>query len=182
MPRRLTYDAMTHTYRRGGSVLPGVTSVLHRAGLIDRTWFTADHAARGTAVHDLCQRFDLEGDTSQFRQSVSSEYRGYVDAYRTFTRMMHPKWMTIEQVFFCDRYAGRIDRIGVMLGNQIILDLKTGRRLAWHGIQLAAYDMLVPTPVRRMRLGLYLTKAGKFTLHQYENPSDYATFTAALEA
>jgi hypothetical protein len=57
--------------------------------------------------------------------------------------------------------AGTPDRIGMIAGRDVVLDIKSGPAAAFHGIQLAAYDLLVPLPHRRRRIGLYLRPDGQ---------------------
>ena len=57
--------------------------------------------------------------------------------------------------------AGTPDRIGTIAGRDVVLDIKSGPPASWHGIQLAAYDLLVPRSHRRRRIGLYLNANGE---------------------
>ena len=71
--------------------------------------------------------------------------------------------------------AGTPDRIGQMAGEDVVLELKTGpphRRS--HGVQLALYDLLVPLPHRRRRIGLYLHADGEIArMVPYGSLQDY---------
>jgi hypothetical protein len=71
--------------------------------------------------------------------------------------------------------AGTPDRIGTIAGQDVVLEIKSGPAHQAHGVQLALYDLLVPTPHRRRRIGLYLRADGE-TAHMidYSSARDYA--------
>jgi len=90
---------------------------------------------------------------------------------------MSPTWTSVEQPCYSAELdlAGTPDRIGQMAGEDVVLELKTGpphRRS--HGVQLALYDLLVPLPHRRRRIGLYLHTDGEIArMVPYRSLQDY---------
>ena len=61
-----------------------------------------------------------------------------------------------------------------MAGRDVVLDIKSGPPAPWHGIQLAAYDLLGPLAHRRRRSGLYVRADGEMArMIDYRAPSDY---------
>ena len=89
---------------------------------------------------------------------------------------MSPTWTSIEQPYYNPELdlAGTPDRIGTMAGRDVVLDLKSGPPASWHGIQLAAYDLLVPLSHRRRRIGLYLNASGEIArMQDYRDSADY---------
>jgi hypothetical protein len=89
---------------------------------------------------------------------------------------MSPTWTSIEQPYYSAELdlAGTPDRIGTMAGRDVVLDLKSGPPASWHGIQLAAYDLLVPLSHHRRRIGLYLNASGEIArMQDYRALSDY---------
>ena len=90
---------------------------------------------------------------------------------------MSPTWTSVEQPCYSAELdlAGTPDRIGRMAGEDVVLELKTGpphRRS--HGVQLALYDLLVPLPHRRRRIGLYLHAEGEIArMVPYRSSQDY---------
>jgi len=54
----IQFDVETHTYTDDFGVVPSVTQVLTRAGMIDTQWFTPEAAERGTNVAKMTEFFD----------------------------------------------------------------------------------------------------------------------------
>ncbi|CAB4147188.1 hypothetical protein UFOVP1017_17 [uncultured Caudovirales phage] len=173
---RVVFDAEAHTYTWQGRVIPSVTSRIAAAGLLGAgaQFYTPASAARGTRVHLACAEYD-HGRATTLPDTES----GYLDSYTFWHQMMAPKWSHIEQPQYSVTHdtAGTADRVGVMNGHPLIVDLKTGSPASWHGLQLAMYDLLyddVP-PQQRRRLALYLRKDGRLAQSvEYLDPADYA--------
>jgi len=177
----LRFDPASHTYTVDGRDVPGVTSIIKRGGFVNTAWFRPEHAERGTRVHDACLTFDLGGTVR-----VDDELAGYLAAYTKFVRYTSPQWEVLEEIYYHEahQYAGRVDRAGFMpASGPVVLDIKTGtKHIQAHGLQLAAYDMLLPaSPITRKRFGLYLSRAGTFVLHEFGDDNDYAHFLALKE-
>ncbi len=83
----LAFDALTHTYRLHGEIVPSVTQVLERAGLIDFSKIPGairQHALdRGSAVHAAIH-FLNEGDLDPAFHTDFPEYAPYVAAWVKF--------------------------------------------------------------------------------------------------
>lgn len=186
MAARLDFDAISHTYRLDGKVVPGVTSVLKSAGLIDYSMIPQDvlqaAAWRGTAVHLALELLDY-GKLD--RSSVDATLEGYVVAYERFClesgfvpghiehRVFHP----------IHRYAGTLDRTGMLGGSLTVLDFKTGLVVPAHGLQLAGYANCLVMPRRFRRIALQLNGDGTYKVHEYPLGSmsrDIDLFLAAL--
>ena len=89
---------------------------------------------------------------------------------------MSPTWTSIEQPYYNPELdlAGTPDRIGTMAGRDVVLDPKSGPPASWHGIQLAAYDLLLPLSHHRRRIGLYLNASGEIArMQDYRDSADY---------
>ena len=89
---------------------------------------------------------------------------------------MSPTWTSIEQPYYNPELdlAGTPDRIGTMAGRDVVLALKSGPPASWHGIQLAAYDLLLPLSHHRRRIGLYLNASGEIArMQDYRDSADY---------
>lgn len=152
----------------GGQPLISVTQVLQLAGRIDVTWFTAEAARRGQIVHDLTEAFDYGWDLE-----IPPGLEGYLDAYATFMAVVKPVYSDIELAVTNDLLGlgGRIDRVCLdIFGSPGILDFKTSPHHAWHGQQLAFYNLLHPTGTR---WACYLRKDGSYRLRQFEDPLDH---------
>lgn len=85
--------------------------------------YTLDRAAdRGTRVHKACEVLDLYG-----KADISDDILPYVQAYLQFRRDHAVTWDKIEHAAHHekDRYAGTLDRRGIVDGNRAIVDFKT---------------------------------------------------------
>lgn len=187
------FDAATHRYYIGHREVPGVTTVLKAAGIIDTTFLRSAAALeRGTAVHAATQEADIlrswraEEPTSPDRFVFSREVSdtvpvGYIKAYLAFLRDHAPRYTHVEAGLLHPTlaYGGRADRICADLCGQgpAILEIKTGSPASWHGVQLAGYQLLFPTGSRWV---VYLRDDGRYNLKRCTNAGDYGTFMQAL--
>lgn len=178
----LTFDEATHTYRLDGVVIPSTTQVLSLAGLVDLSQIDPARLAaasrRGSAVH-LATEYDDLGDLDE--ASVTDEVRPYLAAWRRFRADAGfvPELIEHRVVHVGHRYAGTIDRVGVLKRRREIVDLKSGTTQPTHGLQLAAYDMALTDPDEpRGRMTVQLRRDGTYRVHRYDNPHDRATFIA----
>ena len=183
-PRAMTliFDPAQHRYTVSGQEIPSVTSRIRDAGLMGSAsrFYTAASAARGTAVHLACADHDLGRDVSGF---LEGEHGGYLTSYLLWCRAMTPTWTAIEEPCYSTVFhtAGTPDRVGTLNGRPVVLDLKTGGRSPWHGVQLAMYSLIqysdIP-PRERRRLVLYLRENG--SMAQSVEFSATHDFTQAL--
>lgn len=167
---RLQLEPSTHTYRLDGQVIPGVTSVLKGVGIIDYSFIPQDvlqeASRRGTAVHVALQHYD-EGTFD--RGSFNPEWLGYIDAYERFLEQSRFQPAQIEQKIYhpLHRYAGTLDRTGLLDDDLVILDFKTGLVLPGHALQLAGYLNCLPGPRRFRRMALQLCANATYRIHEY---------------
>jgi len=177
------FNEATHTYTCGGEVIPSVTQII--SSVDGNNWgdINADVMAkaqqRGTAVHSITEYHDkgvLDGET------VDPALRGYYDAYLAFLSDCKPIWDLIEyRICNLDLgYAGTLDRAGTMNNKPVILDVKTGAKSKWTGVQLSAYQMGAKLKPSTKRFGLYLAKDGKYNLVPYTNQMDWNIFLSAV--
>jgi hypothetical protein len=110
-------------------------------------------ARRGTAVHfalELLDRGELD------RASIDPALEGYVVAYERF--LVESRFIPahIEHRVFhgIHRYAGTLDRTGLLDETLTVLDFKTGLVLPGHALQLAAYANCLVMPRRFRRIAL----------------------------
>lgn len=176
-----TYDDELHEYRIDGVVVPSVTTILQAAGLYDDTWFTESARARGKYIHTAVLYY-LQDDLVE--DSIPEEYRGYIAAFKSFMadtgfqadiqNCEKPVYMAIYG------YAGTPDLVGYMNDCFTLIDIKTGAETPTTGIQLAAYEQLIGSPIVSKRHGLYLKDTGKYKLIQYTDRNDLKLFNASL--
>jgi hypothetical protein len=182
--RSIRFDSALHRYWAGTRELLAVTAVLHAAGLVDTTWFTAESRTRGRVVHRWAEAVDRR----EAIPPLESAYEPYVDAYRRFVRDARPVWHGIEQPVadLALGYAGTLDRWGTLQGEPVVVDLKSGTVPAWAALQLVAYgrlDLGEPRVWRRRRLVVQLLPTGRYVIREYPLVNfgrDERVFLAAL--
>lgn len=173
---KIEFDAEKHIYRVNGVRMPSVTEILEpitakKYGEISQEVLRMA-ADRGTIVHEACEAIDygLEAE-------VPVEYEGYVNAYLAFLDDYRPDWMGIEQMIHSreDGYCGTVDRWGMMLGEEWVVDIKTTtaptKRNKMSGCcQTVAYANALKTPKKRGLL--YLKKTGEYSFVDCEKWSE----------
>lgn len=180
----MTFDPVLHEYRDGEVIIPSVTQVLKRAGLIDDQWYSEEARERGSAVHELCERFTKGIRADEIGRPLAS--LEYVNAFAAW--MKKSRAYAIETESLIDRtlngyrYAGKFDLLAEIGGRKILVDYKTGPKAPWHPTQIAAYA-LGSNPDGAMVL--YLKKDGKFVenwLTPFEIVRGIQEFKKALAA
>jgi len=187
----LTFDQEKHEYRLDGKVIPGVTSVLSSAGLVDFSRVPADTLRlaqeRGTAVHAACALHDVgKLDYAALDPAIWP----YLEAWITFCKQTGFVLNMAEHVVHSQKhgYAGTFDRLGMMNG-PVIIDIKTSEVASQAtGVQLAAYlqatsesDCLGMPAKNYKRFAVHLYDNGQYELEHYTSPQDWAVFQAALQ-
>ena len=173
----LVFTELDHSYRFNGKLIPGVTSVLERAGLIDYRFLGARrdyYLQRGSAVHSACH-FDDEGDLIE--SSIDPEIMGYVAAWRAFRSDYGFTPVLIEQRVVSERwgFAGTLDRTGILRdGTEIIADIKSGQAPQAVKVQLAAYASCLDHPRTRNRRCIEVHADGTYRVIAFET-RDYQT-------
>ena len=114
---------------------------------------------------------------------------GWSTAWKRFSYAYTPSFSHIEAPFEIRRtgdhqqdlpvgFHGIVDRAGSVRGKVTVLDLKTGRPRPADGIQLAFYALgLFPRTAESkgvVRLNVYLTKTGDFSVTVRDELSDFA--------
>lgn len=181
MADEIQFCEATHTYTVNGRVLPGITQVLKSVGIIDDSRYAPGSAERGTAIHMACQ-LDDEGDLDE--ATLDPAIRPYLEAWRQY-RKDDPFIIEAVEKRIADLplgFAGTIDRIvlrGEPPGLRGILDIKSGAPERWHGLQLAAYQMLAGTAGKRT--AVHVKADGSYTVRYYGLlGEDRNVFLAAL--
>lgn len=179
MADTLAFNAETHEYTLDGVSLPSVTRILKLTG-ISPSYADLDpfYAERGTAVHKACELDDLNRlDES----TVDPEHvRPRLEAWRKFRREHGARFgpASIEHRFaYQNKYAGCVDRLYTRGG---VLDIKTGKPAAWHGVQTMAYAVGAGQGREAPRWAIYLAEDGTYRLERHEDPSDFTTWASAL--
>jgi hypothetical protein len=179
----LSFDEETHTYRFQGKVVPGVTTILKPI-----TDFSAvpPHVLKaasdfGTAVHLACELDDLgELDESQLDTALVP----YLAAWRKFSDDHGVEWELIEAPVYQPvfRYAGTLDRFGLVAGAKAVVDIKSSVQL-YHSVgpQLAAYERALPAGITaEKRIAVQLKGDGTYLAKEYREPTDWPLFCSLL--
>lgn len=186
---KVSLNTETHTYSVDGVEFPGVTKILQGAGLIDLSPIRLDvlEATRrfGTACHRCCELHDLN-DLNE--NSLDKHLRPYLNAWIQFKKDYQFKIEAIEEIVYSKRYryAGRLDRRGIIEGKRLILDIKTSSDFgATVPIQLSAYleafnEGKKQEEKAKRRLAVLLNGDGKYKVEEYKNKSDFNVFISAL--
>lgn len=170
------FDPETHQYFIDDERVPSVTEILEGVGIIDKRWYTEKGRDRGSAVHVATQYLDEEDlDWS----TVGPEIEPYVRAYELFKEETKFQPVLIETSVFNreHRYGGTLDRTGILDGEKVLIDIKTGAPSKWAALQTAGYEICLEE--RHARKVLQLKPNGKYKLRDYNNPEDTELFLAA---
>ena len=179
------FDPTTHVYTTDyGSEVPSVTQRIKRGGLLGPAaqFYSDESAFRGDAIHGACDDRDHGRDVTAF---LKGEYGGYLTSYIRWCEAMEPVWTSIETPQYSPRYqtAGTADRVGTINGRPVVLDLKSGGKASWHGVQVAFYDLIhddLP-PRQRRRIVLYLRRNGRMAQSvEFSSPYDYTQALALI--
>lgn len=176
-----TFDPNEHKYFLDGVEIPGVTSILKEAGLSQFWGGFTQAQLRGLHVHEACEYLDLN-DLDW--HSVYPQWMGYVRSYERFKQETGfvPELIEYQTLHPIYRFAGTIDRRGVLSGQKVLLDLKTGPEEDWHPLQLAGYQILGGAEWSKdRRCSLHLQQDGSIArLSWHDDANDLKTFMAAL--
>lgn len=179
----LVFDAESHTYRFNGQLVPGVTTILKPITDFSAVppQVLAAAAQFGTAVHLACELDDLgELDESQLDPALVP----YLYGWRKFSVDHAVQWSLIEAAVYHPtfRYAGTLDRFGLVDGLNTVVDIKSSAQLYPSvGPQLSAYANALPpgtTAVKRM--AVQLKADGTYTAKEYSDPTDWPLFCSLL--
>lgn len=180
----LIFDPIEHSYTVGAQRVPGVTATL--APLVDYSMIPKAVLERaqqlGTAVHRMTELFDLN-DLDE--EGLSDELLPFLTAWRKFRAETGFVPELIEKRFHHPalRYAGTLDRTGLISGRRALIDIKKMLTLGpVVGVQLAAYAELCRVNGHDVqdRYGLGLRKDGTYRLVPFTDKGDWPVFLSLL--
>lgn len=185
MARILTFREDNHEYEVDGEIIPSVSEIIRfisREVYGEVTQYILDNAAdRGSRVHKATQMLDVVGDVECDEDIVP-----YVKAYVQFLREHKPEWELIEKSMYHPekKFAGTLDRLGVLDGKKTIVDIKTSSAVqkVLYGAQLNLYKQMARAnghEVERIAV-LHLTKDGKYKLIDFDMDDTVADACVAL--
>ena len=185
----LTFDEETHTYRLDGIKIPSVTQIIKSVGLMDLTFVKQElleyKADLGKKVHSTTELYDRNNLDIE---SLHPVLKGYLSGWIKFreeikfipilieTMLAHPAY----------RYAGRIDRVGMIDNVLVELDIKSGIPHHSYAIQSAGYVEMynfdkpkIKDQIKR-RFTIHLAQDGTYKLIEHKDPKDRTIFLSAL--
>jgi len=180
----VTFDQATHTYRMGGVVVPSVTQCLEAAydfRFVDAA-VLQKAADFGTKVHKTIELFE-QGRLN--RATLHPLLNAHLEQWIKFKREMAFVVTSTEQLVYSTkrRYAGTMDCYGVLGGDEMLLDVKTGGVYAPHQLQTAGYKMaavemgVMSNSARRS--SLYL-REDEYEIRFHSGGSDDVVFMSLL--
>jgi hypothetical protein len=183
----LTFNDEKHIYKLDGLVIPSVTQIMHGSGLVDLEWISQEildnTSDLGKKVHKTTELYDKETlDVKVLHPTL----KNYLDGWIKFRKDFNFTPAEIELQLFHElyKYAGRIDRIGLIGKELTLLDIKSGTKQKSHQIQTMGYKLLYdqnkkkPEQIKR-RMIVYLSEEG-YKTEQHNNDTDRNIFLAAL--
>lgn len=184
----LTFDEETHIYKLDGVAIPSVTQAIKGAGLMDLSFVSKElleaKADLGKKIHTTTELYDRNNlDMNKLHPTL----RGYLNAWIKFEDECQFIPTSIEMMKYHPlyRYAGRIDRIGMMQNVLTQVDLKSGVHHPSYAIQSAAYVELCnygkpKAECIKKRITVYLKEDGTYQLKEYKDERDIRIFLASL--
>lgn len=183
----LTIDN-NHSYRYNEAIVPGVSQILQRAGIVDLSAIPADRLLAsqefGTAVHIACELHD-RGTLDEV--ILDPLLKPYLDGWKLFRQESGFEPEGIEEKLYSKiyRFAGTIDRRGKCRidDNLMIVDIKSGVVTPSIAIQMAAYEVLIKEHTgskKTKRLAVFLNNTGTYKVQIYKDKGDVNIFLSAL--
>lgn len=178
----LTFDEAKHEYRFGGSLVPGVTTILRPLSNFDGipAHVLAAKADLGTRVHFACQ-LDDEDDLDE--ASVEDDVAPYLAAWRKFLAESGAKVVHNEQRVFDPglRYAGTLDNVIEMSGHLWLIDKKTSISTPIAaGPQTAAYLRALNDVKVTRRAAVRLRPDSTYRFDPLSGVDDWSAFLSCL--
>ncbi len=182
------FNSELHQYFVDGIETPSVTTILQSAGLVnfDRVPYKVLEKAAyiGTCVHSATAYADAG---TLDRDSLDPFLLGYVEAWEKFKKETGFIITNIEIKLYSERYkyAGTIDRIGIINNREVLPDIKTGQHTISHGPQTAAYaqaarEMGIIKSRRPDKMTVKLNEDGTYNIYPLKGGADFAAFLNAL--
>jgi hypothetical protein len=188
----ITFHSTTHRYFCDGQELTSVTTALKSAGVLDYSGIPFDvlEPAQivGDIVHEIAHYY---GKDTLDEESVGAEYRGYLEAIRSFHVERVRRVLYVEQKIASRYYgfAGTFDICYVSTDGKIVLDDYKTAKLFHPGtaLQTSAYQYAAERQLNIKideRGGVALGGDGQYkrvTYNTLENRGDFDRFLCALK-
>lgn len=183
----LVFNETTHEYKLNGTIIPSVTQIIKNAGLINFDFVNENllkqKADLGDKIHSTTELYDKQSLDEKLLHPILSTY---LKAWKKFILDYNYSPAEIELQLFHEiyKYAGRIDRIGLVNGILSIIEIKSGVYHKSHYIQTAGYELLYnqnkkKSDCAKKRIIVYLNPEG-YLVKEAKNENDKNIFLAAL--
>lgn len=192
-PFNFTFNADRHEYRVGARVIPSCSSLLVSGGLVSFAHAAQDAVERkgelGREVHRACHLHNL-GKLGEYDPRVKPRLHAWLsfkDHSKSF-RLISTEYQCVAEINGM-KYGMQSDTVAMVDGYETIIELKIGRVLPHHGIQLAGYAAGLPHPkytaplarfMSRKRMVVELRENGQPKVHLFEQKSDFDVFCSLL--
>jgi len=178
------FNEEKHEYTLDGIVIPSVTQIIQDAGLTNFDNVNKellDYKANiGRKVHtatELWDRGTLDGE------GLHPILKRHLDGWIKFNKDFNFEPIKIEIRLFhaTYRFAGRIDRIGMIDKDETLVEIKSGGKQKVHEIQTGGYELLWCQDKKKIkrRIAVYLSEDG-YKIEEHKNPNDKNIFLSAL--
>ncbi|NMC34981.1 MAG: hypothetical protein GYA36_21380 [Veillonellaceae bacterium] len=139
-----------------------VTELLKKYGYIDDKYFSKEKTEQGTEAHRELAEYTLTN-----RMTLNP----YLDSYTKFLADFRVRIIQVETRLEYQGISGTPDYVCFINDQRAIIDLKTGKKQKWWGIQLQAYKWLYEKNHKEKILLLYdvqLTTKEKYYVYPVE--------------
>jgi hypothetical protein len=183
----LTYNEERHEYKDNGIVIPSVTQIIKTAGLVNLDWVSEEtlniKADLGKKVHSATELYDKNDlDINDLHPTL----RLYLDGWIKFRKDYGfiPTEIELQLFHKLYKYAGRIDRVGNISKDLVLIDIKSGTHQKTNAIQTAGYELLYNQDKKKSeqikkRFIVYLSEQG-YKVEEHKNQNDKNIFLSAL--
>ena len=148
-----------------------------KVGEVEADRITKEAGDYGTMVHEITMWSDMKKPKKVEAILKKNEFLfPTLLSWDEWVRQYIKEWIAIEQIVWSNklRCAGRIDRVGIMVGDKSpsIIDLKTGGMWDTIGVQLAGYLVLYNEKAkkkahRRLAISLPRKEPGKLSVKEF---------------
>lgn len=181
----IEFDELTHTYKLNSVVVPSVTQctgLLQDFSCVPRDVLQAA-ADFGTHVHTATELYD-HGVLDE--EKLDENLVPWLAAWKRFLAETGFEIAGLEQIVYSKskRYAGKLDRVGMLNGKKAIIDIKTPTNVSKAaGPQTAGYAQAYEEMTGEKVAGRYAVQLkgdGSYRLIPYKDKNDVHIFNACL--
>ena len=183
----LSFDDQKHQYKSDGLIIPSVTQVIRESGLVNLDWIDKElleiKADLGKKVHSTTELYDNGTiDLDELHPILKAYLDGWIKFRKDYNFI--PTEIELQLSHKLYKYAGRIDRVGLIGKDLSLIDIKSGTQQKTNAIQTAGYELLYnqekkKTEQIKKRFIVYLSETG-YKVEEHKNVNDKNIFLAAL--